>query len=93
MWPRLELVIPPPQGAQYFENGSYPFIRTQDVGRLHIHPALTDTNDYVNDLAVQEKRLKLWPKKSLLIPKSGASTFLNHRVLTAGPPMLPLILL
>jgi hypothetical protein len=54
-------------------------------GRLHIHPALTETLDYVNDLAVERKRLKLWPEKSLLIPKSGASTFLNHRVLTAVP--------
>lgn len=74
-----------PQGAMFFENGIYPFIRTQDVGRLHIHPALSETTDYVNDLAVESKRLKLWPEKSLLIPKSGASTFLNHRVLTAVP--------
>lgn len=76
---------PAPQGIKFFEGGTYPFIRTQDVGRLHIHPALSETTDYVNDLAVETKRLKLWPEKSLLIPKSGASTFLNHRVLTAIP--------
>ncbi len=74
-----------PQGIKFFENGTYPFVRTQDVGRLHIHPALSETTDYVNDLAVEKKRLKLWSEKSLLIPKSGASTFLNHRVLTAVP--------
>jgi type I restriction enzyme S subunit len=76
---------PAPQGVKYFENGKYPFIRTHDVGRLHIHPALSDTADYVSDLAVEEKHLKIWPEKSLLIPKSGASTFLNHRVMTAVP--------
>lgn len=74
-----------PQGIKYFEGGEYPFIRTQDVGRLHIHPALTETVDCVNDIAIETKRLRLWPEKSLLIPKSGASTFLNHRVLTAVP--------
>ena len=74
-----------PQGIKFFENGTYPFVRTQDVGRLHIHPALSETTDCVNVLAVEKKRLKLWPEKSLLIPKSGASTFLNHRVLTAVP--------
>jgi restriction endonuclease S subunit len=74
-----------PQESKYFENGIYPFIRTQDVGRLHVHPALNRTNDCINDSAVKDKRLRLWPEKSLLIPKSGASTFLNHRVLTAIP--------
>ncbi|NLX99285.1 MAG: DUF4065 domain-containing protein [Rhodopirellula sp.] len=76
---------PAPQGVKYFENGDAPFIRTQDVGREHIHPALSETVDRVNRMAVESKRLKLWPAKSLLIPKSGASTFLNHRVLTGVP--------
>jgi type I restriction enzyme S subunit len=74
-----------PQGIKFFERGTYPFIRTQDVGKLHIHPALSETTDYVNNLAIETKHLKLWPDKSLLILKSGASTFLNHRVLTAVP--------
>src|ERR1700730_18303075 len=76
---------PAPQSLKYFENGKYPFIRTQDVGRLHVHPALSETADYVNDLAAEKHHLKIWPEKSLLIPKSGTSTFLNHRVMTAVP--------
>jgi type I restriction enzyme S subunit len=76
---------PAPQERKYFDGGIYPFVRTQDVGRVHVHPALVETTDAVNDLAVEELRLTQWPAKSLIIPKSGASTFLNHRVLTAVP--------
>ena len=90
-WVRLKDVAdvgagnPAPQDVKYFQNGEFPFIRTQDVGRVHIHPALAETVDRVNLKAIEQKGLKLWPAKSLLIPKSGASTFLNHRVMTAVP--------
>jgi len=90
-WTKLKEVAtvgagnPAPQGRQFFENGRHPFIRTQDVGRVHVHSALAETTDHINDEAIEKKRLTLWPEKSLLIPKSGASTFLNHRVLTAVP--------
>jgi type I restriction enzyme S subunit len=39
----------------------------------------------INDLAVEELKLSIWPEKTLLIPKSGASTFLNHRALLGKP--------
>jgi len=70
-----------PQGEKYFKNGKYPFYRTSDVGKVHISTNLSHSNDYVNELAVKEKKLYLFPKDTILFPKSGASTFLNHRVM------------
>lgn len=70
-----------PQGEKYFKNGKYPFYRTSDVGKVHISTNLNQSNDYVNELAVKEKKLHLFPKNTILFPKSGASTFLNHRVM------------
>jgi type I restriction enzyme M protein len=70
-----------PQGEKYFKNGKYPFYRTSDVGKVHISTNLIQSNDYVNELAVKEKKLHLFPKDTILFPKSGASTFLNHRVM------------
>lgn len=76
---------PAPQGAQYFEGGQYPFVRTQDVGRVGRSRSFCDTKDKVNDKAVREKGLRLWPKGTTLIPKSGASTLLNNRVRLSEP--------
>lgn len=74
-----------PQGDNYFIDGKYPFVRTRDVGREKAISCLTDTTDKVNNLAVKNFNLTLWPEKALLIPKSGASTFLNHRALLGLP--------
>jgi len=67
-----------PQEKKVFLNGTYLFIRTSDVGKIHIG-FLNDSEDKLNDSAI--KKMKLHPKGTLLFPKSGASTFLNHRVL------------
>src|SRR3989338_5571677 len=60
-----------PQGEQYFSPGGYPFVRTVDVGVNGKTANLLITKDKVNDLAIKTYSLKLWPKKTLLIPKSG----------------------
>ena len=70
-----------PQGAEYFEDGKFPFIRTSDVGIVHRSDNFSGTADKVNQKAVDELRLRLFPSGTILFPKSGASTFLNHRVL------------
>ena len=72
-----------PQGNEYFEGGQFPFIRTADVGAVHRSAHFRGTRDKVNDKAVSEKRLRLFPQGTILFPKSGASTFLNHRVVMA----------
>jgi type I restriction enzyme S subunit len=69
---------PAPQGKEPFEGGHLPFIRTSDVGAIHVGEIRT-TRDQVN--AAAGTKLKLFPAGTVLFPKSGASTFTNHRVL------------
>lgn len=68
-----------PQKPELYKNGKYPFCRTSDVGRVHISEDLRDIADYLNENGVNG--LHLFKKGTILLPKSGASTFLNHRVI------------
>ncbi len=68
-----------PQDVMLFENGKYPFFRTSDVGNVHLTNNLIICRDYLNDEGI--KGLKLFKKGTILFPKSGASTFLNHRAI------------
>lgn len=68
-----------PQNEKLFENGIYPFCRTSDVGKIHISSNFTDISDKLNNEGI--KGLTLYRKETILFPKSGASTFLNHRVM------------
>jgi type I restriction enzyme M protein len=72
---------PAPQSNQYFVDGKHPFFRTADVGRAKVSINLIETNDRLNELCLTEHRLRLFPKGTILFPKSGASAFLNHRAL------------
>jgi type I restriction enzyme S subunit len=67
-----------PQDKDLFLKGTYPFFRTSDVGR--VKKGFIDSSiDRLNDEGI--KKLKLFSKGTILFPKSGASTFLNHRVM------------
>lgn len=68
-----------PQKKELFKNGIYPFFRTADVGRVRISNNLIEAKDYLNDVGIEG--LRLFKKGTILLPKSGASTFLNHRVI------------
>lgn len=68
-----------PQDKALFHNGRYPFFRTSDVGVAHLSDNLKDVRDWLNDRGIIG--LKLFKKGTILFPKSGASTFLNHRVI------------
>ena len=70
---------PAPQDPQAFAPDGPLFVRMQDVGRHHRHPALSDSTDRLSAEWVARSRLRLFPKDSILIPKSGASVNLNHR--------------
>jgi type I restriction enzyme S subunit len=70
-----------PQESQYFEEGKIPFVRVQDLGRYGRNPNLIQTKDHVNEAAIRTKRLKIFPKGTILFPKSGVSTLLNHRAI------------
>jgi type I restriction enzyme M protein len=69
-----------PQGDENFAGGAAPFVRTSDVGAVHLSDNFVGSADRVNDKAITELRLELFPAGTILFPKSGASTFLNHRV-------------
>lgn len=68
-----------PQDPKLFLNGRYPFYRTSDVGAVHLSCNLAKVNDWLNDDGI--KGLRRFEKGTILFPKSGASTFLNHRVI------------
>ena len=51
---------PAPQGEEFFEGGTHPFVRVQDLGRLKFSSHLNETADYVNDNA--PKSLRLFPR-------------------------------
>ena len=65
------------QDSRYLENGKYPFFRVSDLAKLHITDSLIEAKTYVNDLAC--KKLTLFKKGTILFPKSGATSLLNHR--------------
>jgi type I restriction enzyme, S subunit len=71
---------PAPQDPALFKNGKYPFFRTADIGRIRFGEISVST-DRLNDAGI--KKLRRYPKQTILFPKSGASTFLNHRVMLA----------
>jgi len=67
-----------PQDAALFEDGTIPFFRTADAGRVRFGD-IAESTDYLNDKGV--KGLRRFAPGTILFPKSGASTFLNHRVM------------
>jgi len=71
---------PAPQESKYFKDGKFPFIRTSDVGAVRRSDNFAGSADKVNQKAVDELQLRIMPRGTILFPKSGASTFLNHRV-------------
>src|SRR5260370_6004016 len=69
---------PAPQGNRFFVAGTQPLFRTSDAGRIHFG-GICDAADHLNEAGI--KRLRRFPSGTILFPKSGASTFLNHRVI------------
>ena len=67
-----------PQDETLFADGTVPFFRTSDVGRIRFG----DIDTAIDYLNVRGTRgMRQFPKGTILFPKSGASTFLNHRVM------------
>ncbi len=67
-----------PQGTKYFENGKFPFIRVKhfDGKRDYVSEW-----DLINELAIKDYNLKVFPKDSIIFPKSGASIKLEKRAM------------
>ena len=68
-----------PQESSSFEGGTHLFFRVSDVAKEHLSTNLISTRDKLNNKGI--KGLKLFPKNSILFPKSGASALLNHRAI------------
>jgi type I restriction enzyme S subunit len=64
-----------PQGKEYF-GGNNPFIRVQ---HLDSDNYIVKGCDYITDEAVKKYKLKLFPKDTIIFPKSGASIYLEKR--------------
>lgn len=69
---------PAPQDEALFKDGTVPFFRTADAGGVRFGD-IYEAEDYLNDKGA--KGLRLYGRGTILFPKSGASTFLNHRVM------------
>ena len=69
--------ISPPKDKKIFENGTVPFYKTLDVGRIKIGN-ISDSELKVSQAFADSK--KVFEPGTILFPKSGASTLLNHRV-------------
>ena len=67
-----------PQDQNLFEKGKHPFIRTSDVSNINFGEIET-SRDFLNEKGIEG--LKLFPAGSILLPKSGASTLKNYRVM------------
>ena len=70
---------PAPQDPEAFAPDGPLFVRMQDVGRDHHNSALSTSTDRLSVNWLKANPLRLFPKDSILIPKSGASVNLNHR--------------
>jgi len=67
-----------PQDKSLFKGGQHPFVRTADVGKIRFG-IINSTSGYLNDAGIAN--LRRFPRGTILFPKSGASTYLNHRVM------------
>jgi len=70
-----------PQEVECYDKGTVPFVRTADVGQVHYSINFKLAGDYLKEDVVRERGITIFKKDTILIPKSGASTFLNHRVI------------
>jgi len=70
-----------PQDRKYFENGKYPFVRVQDLGKYGRITNLVDIKDYINDIAIKELNLIKAKKGTIVFPKSGAAITTNNRAI------------
>jgi len=66
-----------PQNNELFKNGEYPFFRISDLAVEHISYNLTNSRDKLNKRGI--KGLYLFPKGTIIFPKSGKSALKNHR--------------
>lgn len=70
---------PSPKDGEFSING-IPFVKMKDLGKYHHTSCLLNTENNVNESIISNKRLKVIPKGSILLPRSG-SVAQNHRAI------------
>lgn len=71
---------PAPQDKSAFSPPEVPFVRMQDLGKYHRTLSLIKTTDSVSQEAIEKFGFKIFPKGSILVPRSG-SVYKNHRAI------------
>ena len=68
-----------PQGKVYFKEGRFPFIRAENLNKVDSFGYIIPyKKNFVNAKAIKENKLKLFPKGTILFPKSGQSVNTNN---------------
>jgi len=70
-----------PQEDHWFAKNGEPFVRVSDLSTAREDSRIYSSRDKVTKSAIEQLRLRKWPKNSLIFPKSGASALLNQRAL------------
>lgn len=66
-----------PQDEKCFIDGTIPFVRVSDLAKYHRTTNLLEVEDSIN--SELSNNLKLFNKGTVILPKSGMSTWLDHR--------------
>jgi type I restriction enzyme M protein len=80
--------ISPKTMLHYIMGGARPIMMVADLAVAHIDYCLNESRQFINDLAIKEKRPFLFPKNAIVIPSSGKAALKNHRALLAMPSYL-----
>ncbi|MEM5829119.1 MAG: N-6 DNA methylase, partial [Candidatus Aenigmatarchaeota archaeon] len=63
-----------PQESRYFADGSIPFVRAKDLNYVSTNGYIQINNcDRINQIAVDDLKLKIYEENSIVFPKSGQS--------------------
>lgn len=73
--------ISPKTMLKYTNGGKHPIIMVADLASQHIDCYLDEIGAKINDVALEEKKPRLYPKKTIVIPTSGKAALLNHRAM------------
>ena len=75
--------IAPNTSPRYVTGGTKPIAMVSDLAKLHIDYYLNDSSFLLNEKAISEKTLFLFPKNTIVVPTTGKASLLNHRALTS----------
>lgn len=75
--------VAPNTSPRYVTGGTESIAMVSDLAKGHIDYYLNDSSFLLNEKAISEKKLFLFPKNTVVIPTTGKASLLNHRALTS----------